>query len=239
MNRTVFQRSLMRSALLGSISAVLASQAYASNPAVGSAAGAKSGPTVVGDFGLIDHQGNQQQMTRLGNNKAVVIISQANSCQENINQLPKYKLMRTLWEKKGVKFLMLNASKDDNLEAVRRAASVYDIDFPIMIDESQLVAESLNISKAGEVLVLNPQSMRQRRLCLRLPREGATRERHTRLCDRCRADPEREMRAVSRAGRHRAVRHEQLRHRARLFSDDSRGLAHQAHAAGTSRSACQ
>src|SRR5262245_58845244 len=53
--------------------------------------------TVITDFSLIDHLGSQQQMTRLGKEKAVVIISQANSCQENIDQLPKYKLLRTLW----------------------------------------------------------------------------------------------------------------------------------------------
>jgi hypothetical protein len=124
------------------------------------ARGAQSGPVVVGDFGLIDHQGAQQQLSRLGNNKAVVIISQANTCQESIDQLPKYKLLRTLWGKQGVKFLMLNAAKGDSLESIRRAAGVYEIDFPIMVDESQLVAESLNITKAGEVLVVEPQSRR-------------------------------------------------------------------------------
>jgi hypothetical protein len=142
----------MRSALLTTASVVLAAQAHASTP--------QAGPAVVGDFGLIDHQGVQQQLTRLGNHKAVVIISQSNSCQDNINQLPKYKLMRTMWEKQGVQFLMLNASKDENLDSLRRTASVYDIDFPIMKDETQLVAENLNITKAGEIVVVNPTSMR-------------------------------------------------------------------------------
>jgi hypothetical protein len=143
---------LLRSALLASASVVLAAPAHASTP--------QAGPAVVTDFGLIDHKGVQHQLTRLGNNKAVVIISQANSCQDNINQLPKYVTMRTQWEKKGVKFLMLNAEQGDSLDAVRRTASVYDIDFPIMKDESQLVAESLNISKPGEIVVVNPTSLR-------------------------------------------------------------------------------
>jgi hypothetical protein len=116
--------------------------------------------TVVTDFGLIDHQGAQQQLTRLGNSKAVVIISQSNTCQDNIEQLPKYKLLRTLWEKQGVKFLMLNAAKDQNADSIRRAAATYDIDFPIMVDETQLVAESLKLSKAGEVMVVNPATLR-------------------------------------------------------------------------------
>jgi hypothetical protein len=131
---------------------VLAAQAHASTP--------QAGPAVVGDFGLIDHQGVQHQLTRLGNNKAVVIISQANSCQDSINLLPKYVTLRTLWEKQGVKFLMLNADQNDSFDALRRTASVYSIDFPILKDETQLVAESLNISKAGEIVVVNPTSLR-------------------------------------------------------------------------------
>jgi hypothetical protein len=74
--------------------------------------------------------------------------------------LPKYVTLRTQWEKKGVKFLMLNAEPNDSFDALRRTASVYDIDFPIMKDESQLVAESLNISKPGEIVVVNPTSLR-------------------------------------------------------------------------------
>lgn len=146
MNRNS-KSTVLRTALLASLSAVLAAQANAD-------------PQVVGDFGLIDHQGVQQQLTRLGNNKAVVIISQANACQDNVNQLPRYKTMRTQWEKKGVKFLMLNAENGDSLETIRKNASLYDVDFPIMKDETQLVAESLNISKPGEVLVVNPTSMK-------------------------------------------------------------------------------
>src|SRR5688572_17874059 len=124
MNRKASTSTIMRSALLASVSAVLAAQAHASTPQAGLAS--------VSDFGLIDQKGDQHQLSRLGNNKAVVIISQANSCQDNINQLPKYKLMRTLWEKKGVAFLMLNAENKDNLDSLRRTASVYDIDFPIL-----------------------------------------------------------------------------------------------------------
>ncbi|HVF18536.1 MAG TPA: hypothetical protein VNA21_16555, partial [Steroidobacteraceae bacterium] len=55
---------------------------------------------------------------------------------------------------------MLNASTEDTRDSIRKAADVYDIDFPIMVDETQLVAESLKVNKAGEVLVINPATMR-------------------------------------------------------------------------------
>jgi peroxiredoxin len=152
MNRKASGSTLMRSALLAAVSAVLAAQAHASTP--------QGELASVTDFGLIDHQGVQHQLTRLGNNKAVAFIGQANSCQENIDQLPKYKLLRTLWEKKGVQFLMINADQKDSLDAIRRVASVYDIDFPILKDDAQLVAENLNLTKAGEIVVVNPTTLR-------------------------------------------------------------------------------
>jgi len=112
----------------------------------------------VGDFGLIDHQGVQYNLTRLGNNKAVVILSQTNRCEESVDSLPRFKLLRTTFEKQGVKFLMLDSSTEDNLQSIRARAASYEIDFPIMLDETQLVAENLGIAKAGEVLVIDPNS---------------------------------------------------------------------------------
>ncbi len=122
------------------------------------AASAFAAPSKVGDFGLIDHKGDQYQLTRLGNHKAVVIISQANNCSASLDLLHRYKLLRTTWQPLGVEFLMINSSKKDNLKSIRNIAEVYDINFPIMHDESQLVAETLGIHKVGEILVLDPRT---------------------------------------------------------------------------------
>ena len=124
----------------------------------------------IGDFGLIDHRGTQWTLSRLGS-KAVVILTQANSCTQNIDLLPKYKLLRTTWEDRGFEFLMMNSSAGDDLDSVRRVAATFDIDFPILLDDSQLVAETLQITHAGEVLVLDPRS---RRLLYRGPLTAAS-----------------------------------------------------------------
>jgi hypothetical protein len=132
---------------------------------------ASDNPAVIGDFGLIDHRGTQWTLSRLGQSRGVVILTQANSCAQNIDLLPKYKLLRTTWEDRGFEFLMMNSSPADDLESVRRTAAVYDIDFPILLDESQLVAETLAVTHAGEVLVLDPRS---RRLLYRGPLTAAS-----------------------------------------------------------------
>ncbi|HYM34567.1 MAG TPA: redoxin domain-containing protein, partial [Steroidobacteraceae bacterium] len=116
------------------------------------------GVITVGDFGLIDHQGVQHQLTRLGDNKAIVLITESTRCPESIDSLPRYKLLRTMWQKQGIKILLLNSSTEDNMQTVRTQAQTYDIDFPILMDETQLVAESLGVTKAGEVLVIDPNT---------------------------------------------------------------------------------
>ena len=86
------------------------------------------------------------------------IIAQANNCPENIEQLSQYKLLRTTWQSQGVKVLLMNSMASESLASIRAQAARYDIDLPIPVDETQLVAASLGIAKAGEVLVIDPTS---------------------------------------------------------------------------------
>jgi hypothetical protein len=117
---------------------------------------ASAAPARIGNFALIDHLGNYHQLRKYGDSKAVVIISTSASCQENIEKLPKYRLLRTTWESKGVVFLAINATADDRLEDIRQMDALHNFDLPILLDRSQLIAESLGLSKAGELVVLEP-----------------------------------------------------------------------------------
>ena len=110
----------------------------------------------VGNFALLDHEGTYHQLRKYGDSKAVVIISIASTCVENIDKLPKYRLLRTTWEQQGITFLGLNSSVDDEQDDVRLMDTLHNFDMPILLDKSQLVAENLGISKAGEVIVLEP-----------------------------------------------------------------------------------
>ena len=84
---------------------------------------------------------------------------QSNSCAENIEQLPTYKLLRTKWQNQGVEVPDVEClARATTSHPSARPRKPYDIDFPIMVDESQLVAENLNVAKAGEVLVIEPKS---------------------------------------------------------------------------------
>ncbi len=117
---------------------------------------AHAGAERIGNFALIDHEGSYHQLQKYGDSKAVVIIATAANCQENIEKLPKYRLLRTTWERQGVSFLAINAADDDSLAEIRLMDELHNFDLPILLDDSQLVAESLGLRKAGEIVVLEP-----------------------------------------------------------------------------------
>ncbi len=112
----------------------------------------------VGNFALLDTQGDFHQLNKYGYQKAVVIVSQANGCVANYNDNFKYKLLETDYKDEGVSYFMLNVAGESR-DAVRQEAETFDYEWPVLIDSSQLVAESLGITKAGEVVVIDPQRM--------------------------------------------------------------------------------
>lgn len=120
------------------------------------AASAQAAPERIGDFNLIDHTGMAHQLSKYGYQKAVVIMSQANGCSINETQSTQYKILRTRFEDQGVSFVMLNASTNDNTSSITRAHEVHNLDMPVLVDDTQLVAESLGITKAGEIVVVEP-----------------------------------------------------------------------------------
>ncbi len=126
----------------------------------GSAQSVFAAPERVANFTLLDHQGMAQQLRKYGDSKAVVLISIAADCQATLDQLPKFQLLRTTWEDQGIAFMALGSSAGDSLNDLRRLDELYNLDMPVLNDDSQLVAENLGISHSGELLVIEPGRFR-------------------------------------------------------------------------------
>jgi peroxiredoxin len=114
----------------------------------------------VEDFALLDHEGSFHQLRKYADTKALVLISMASDCPENSDKLSNYRSLRANWERRGVTFLAIDSSSKDGLNEVRTMATAYSLELPILLDDSQLVAESLGITKAGQIIILAP-SQRQ------------------------------------------------------------------------------
>ncbi len=112
----------------------------------------------IGDFALIDHQGAFHRLSRNEGEKAVVLFIQGNGCPMTRLAVPTLKAIREKFASQGVQFWMLNANVQDDPASIRKEATEYAIDFPILMDEAQLVAESLGVVRTCEVFVINPKT---------------------------------------------------------------------------------
>ena len=112
----------------------------------------------IGDFSLLDHEGKHHQLSWYGDQKAVVLFIQGNGCPIVRNGAPTVRAIRDDYADKGVTFFMLNPQPQDNRQSIAAEAQEYGYDIPILVDETQLVAESLGVDRTAEVYIINPES---------------------------------------------------------------------------------
>lgn len=112
----------------------------------------------IGDFALLDHRGKFHQLSWYGDQKAVVLFIQGNGCPIVRNGAPTLRALRDEYEDRGVAFFMLNPQPQDNRESIAEEAAEFGYDMPILVDESQLVAESLGVDRTSETFIIEPQS---------------------------------------------------------------------------------
>ena len=116
-------------------------------------------PDRVGDFALLDSDGDFHQLSRYRHTEAVVLMSYDNSCASIDSALTQLQTLQANWQDKGVAFALINSSTDSDINRLRAAKSDRGIQFPLLMDDGQLVSESLGLTKAGEVAVLDPQRL--------------------------------------------------------------------------------
>jgi len=110
----------------------------------------------VSNFGLYDQDGEFHDLYYYSDAKAVVLYTQGNECSVVRKAVTDLKEVRKEFRDEGVKFLMLNANQKDNRSSIAEEAKEYDIDFPILKDEAQLVTESLQLHRTAEAIVVDP-----------------------------------------------------------------------------------
>ncbi len=108
-------------------------------------------PDRIGDFGLLDGAGRFHQFSRYRHKDALVLMSYAASCNAMDSLVTDFRNIQSEWEGKNVAFLLI-----DSANISRSEVAMIDVGLPVLVDDGQLVSETLNIANAGEVLVLDP-----------------------------------------------------------------------------------
>src|SRR6266850_331006 len=149
---------------------------------------ARNGMDRVGDFALLDHEGRHHQLYRYIGSSAVVLFVYGSDCNIARDSIPALKELREQFASRddgslnklrerfaarsdgflmklqerfphrSVSFLMIDANSQDDRKTLQNDAARYGIDMPILKDESQLVAESLDIYRTGEALLIDTRT---------------------------------------------------------------------------------
>ena len=112
----------------------------------------------VDNFRLLDHRGESHELYYLSDAKAVVLMVQGNGCPIVRNALPGLKELREQYRRRGVEFLLINSNLQDGRDAIAKEAAEFGIEFPILVDDMQLIGESLGVTRTADVFVVDPKT---------------------------------------------------------------------------------
>ena len=112
----------------------------------------------VENFRLLDHTGASHELYYYDDAKAVVFLIQGNGCPIVRNAMPRFKELRDQYADQGVKFFLLNSNLQDNRTSINAEVAKYGYDIPILMDDTQIIGESMDLKRTGEVFVLDPKT---------------------------------------------------------------------------------
>ncbi|HVY04869.1 MAG TPA: redoxin family protein [Burkholderiales bacterium] len=111
----------------------------------------------VDNFRLIDQQGRSHELYYHSDAKAVVLMTYGNGCGIVQKNTPWLKEVRDAYRSKGVEFLLVDSNLQDDRESVAKETAAFGNDIPVLIDETQLVGESLGVTRTADFLVIDPK----------------------------------------------------------------------------------
>ncbi|HEY5647522.1 MAG TPA: redoxin family protein, partial [Pseudomonadales bacterium] len=112
----------------------------------------------VENFRLLDQSGDSHELYYYDDMKAVVVMVQGNGCPIVRNAMPAFQTLKNQYADQGVQFLLLNSNLQDNRQTVAQESEEFGWDIPVLIDDTQIIGESLDLVRTGEVFVLDPRT---------------------------------------------------------------------------------
>jgi hypothetical protein len=151
-----------RLGVFGAAASALLIYGFASSPAANAPQATKdvaaTAAARIDNFLLVDANFEAHELYRLGENKAVVLVTQSNGDAVMRAQAPALKALKAAYAGKGVEFMMLNSNLKDSREAILAEGQKAGYDTPILMDSYQLVGEGLGVTRSAEVIVIDPKT---------------------------------------------------------------------------------
>ncbi|REK08969.1 MAG: hypothetical protein DWQ37_19080 [Planctomycetota bacterium] len=111
--------------------------------------------TKVDNFTLRDYHGQPYSLDEVGQGKVVVLAFLGTECPLAKLYASRLNALADKYEGKDVVFLGLDANRQDSVTEIAAFARVHEIDFPILKDLNQVVADAAGATRTPEAVVLD------------------------------------------------------------------------------------
>ncbi len=112
----------------------------------------------VENFRLLDQKGGSHELFYYDDQKALIFLVQGNGCPIVRHAAARFQELKDIYKDQEVEFFMINSNLQDNRLTIREEAKEYNYDLRILVDDSQIIGESLKLSRTGEVFIINPKN---------------------------------------------------------------------------------
>lgn len=110
----------------------------------------------IDNFVLLDHRGDAHELYYHQAADAIAIMVHAGTCDAAADDFRAFNDLAASDGTANRRFFYLNSSLEDDRGALALAAEQHGIETPILNDETQLIGASLDITRAGEVIIIDP-----------------------------------------------------------------------------------
>jgi peroxiredoxin len=115
--------------------------------------------TKVEPFTCPDYHGKSHSLADYADRSIVVLVFLGTECPLVKAYAPQLQTLAKEYGDRGVAFVGINSNRQDSLEEIKAYARLFGIDFPILKDNENRVADALGAIRTPEVVVLDRERM--------------------------------------------------------------------------------
>ncbi len=114
--------------------------------------------TKADNFRLVDHASKAHELYYYKYAPAIVIVSAQNGSKNLRDAAPALKALKDAYAAKDVAVFLLNSTPGDDRESIAKEMASLGLDLPVLIDDTQLIGESLGVSRVAQAFVIDPKT---------------------------------------------------------------------------------
>jgi hypothetical protein len=110
------------------------------------------------NFRLVDQKSKAHELYYYKYAPAIVIVAAQNGSKNLRDAAPALKALKDAYAAKDVPVFLLDSTSADNRNAIAKEMASLGLDLPVLMDDTQLIGESLGVSRVGQAFVIDPKT---------------------------------------------------------------------------------